>query len=134
MIFCKGQSTRKVNKQLVLGDGRLEKIAQSWTNHGYQQNISHVQIYHAINKDHTLSKIARYIRLKVYNSTNGVSEHFLPDMCNIRFRLLVYICVASSGSLLFTTNPWNGVAKVGKRFQSIPSSINRVHKGIKNEK
>ena len=81
MVFAKGQSNRKVNKKL--GDGRLEKIAQSWTNHGQQQNISRVQIYHAINKDHTLSEIARYIRLQVYNSTKNVSEHFSPDMCNI---------------------------------------------------
>ena len=81
MVFSKGQSTRKVNKEL--GDGCLEKIAQSWTNHGQQQNISRVQIYHAINKGHKLSEIARYIRLQVYNSTENVSKNLSPDMCNI---------------------------------------------------
>ena len=81
MVLATGQSTRKVNKKL--GDGRLDKIAQSWTNHGQQKNISRVQIYHAINKGHKLSEIARYIFLQVYNSTKNVSEHFSPDMCNI---------------------------------------------------
>ena len=81
MVFAKGQSTRKVNKKLR--DGRLEKIAQSWTNHGQKKNISRVQIYRAINKGHKLSENARYIRLQVYNSTKNVSEHFSPDMCNI---------------------------------------------------
>ena len=69
MVFAKGQSTRKLNKRL--GDGHLEKIAQSWTNHGQQQNISFVQIYHAINKCYKLSEIARYIHLQVYNSTKN---------------------------------------------------------------
>ena len=69
MVFAKGQSTQKLNKRL--GDGRLEKIAQYWTNHGQQQNISCVQIYHAINKGYKLSEIVRYIHLQVYNSTES---------------------------------------------------------------
>ena len=56
MVFARSQSTKKVNKKLR--DGCLEKISQLLTNHGSQQNISCVQIYHAINKGHKLIEIA----------------------------------------------------------------------------
>ena len=55
-------------------------------------------------------------------------------MCNILFPLLIYICLSYFSSLLFTTKPWNGVAKGDKRYNSILSSINRVYDGIKNGK
>ena len=53
-------------------------------------------------------------------------------MWNIWFPLLIYICLSYFGSLLFTTNPWNGVAKGDKSYNSILSSINILYDGINN--